>query len=379
MTDETTCRQCTGALPAAGMSRRALLNRFGMGLGGMALANLVNPARLFAASSAAAGQDRGSPRRPASPPGEGQAGDLSVHGRRAVADRDVRLQARAHAAQRRAAARFRSARAAAHRDVRQPVVAAAGGLAVRVRPVRQQRHMGVGSAAAHGQDHRPVVRRPIDVHRRDQPRPGDHLLPDRLADRRPAQHGRVGSLRARQRQRESPGVRRPHHAGPGGSAAVFAALGQRVPSVRAPGRAVPERQGRGVVPGEPGWRDAREPAAAAGSFAGPARARGRAARRHRGGLADRAVPDVVPDAGERARRDGHLERDAGDARALRKGCRHARDVCRQLPARAPPGRAGREVHPALSPGLGPARHPPAEHPAGSARRPTRRARRSSRI
>ena len=45
------CRQCAGALPAAGMSRRAVLNRFGMGLGGIALANLVNPARLFAASA----------------------------------------------------------------------------------------------------------------------------------------------------------------------------------------------------------------------------------------------------------------------------------------------------------------------------------------
>ena len=50
-----TCRQCTGALPAAGLSRRALLNRFGMGLGGMALANLVNPARLFADEAGPAG------------------------------------------------------------------------------------------------------------------------------------------------------------------------------------------------------------------------------------------------------------------------------------------------------------------------------------
>src|SRR6185436_10138532 len=54
--NDPTCRQCTGALPAAGLSRRALLNRFGMGLGGMALANVVNPARLFAEE---AGQDRG--------------------------------------------------------------------------------------------------------------------------------------------------------------------------------------------------------------------------------------------------------------------------------------------------------------------------------
>ena len=47
---------CTGPLPAAGLSRRGFLNRFGMGLGGIALANLMKPAGLFAAS---AGADRG--------------------------------------------------------------------------------------------------------------------------------------------------------------------------------------------------------------------------------------------------------------------------------------------------------------------------------
>ena len=36
--------EAVGALPAAGLSRRAVLNRFGMGLGGIALANLINPA-----------------------------------------------------------------------------------------------------------------------------------------------------------------------------------------------------------------------------------------------------------------------------------------------------------------------------------------------
>jgi hypothetical protein len=49
-----TCEKCTGALPAAGLSRRALLNRFGMGLGGIALANLINPGR---AAAAAGSQD----------------------------------------------------------------------------------------------------------------------------------------------------------------------------------------------------------------------------------------------------------------------------------------------------------------------------------
>ena len=42
------CQKCVGALPAAGLSRRAVLNRFGMGLGGIALANLVNPLGLTA-------------------------------------------------------------------------------------------------------------------------------------------------------------------------------------------------------------------------------------------------------------------------------------------------------------------------------------------
>jgi hypothetical protein len=48
---------CTGPLPAAGLSRRTFLNRFGLGLGGMALANLLKPASLFA--NAPAGLERG--------------------------------------------------------------------------------------------------------------------------------------------------------------------------------------------------------------------------------------------------------------------------------------------------------------------------------
>ena len=51
-----TGEKCTGALPVAGLSRRALLNRFGMGLGGMALANLINPGGRAAAAER---QDRG--------------------------------------------------------------------------------------------------------------------------------------------------------------------------------------------------------------------------------------------------------------------------------------------------------------------------------
>jgi hypothetical protein len=61
-------------------NRRAFLNRFGLGLGGIALADLLN-SNATAASSAA---DHGVLRRAAFP-GEGEAHHLSVHVGRSVA------------------------------------------------------------------------------------------------------------------------------------------------------------------------------------------------------------------------------------------------------------------------------------------------------
>jgi hypothetical protein len=46
---------CTGHVPATDLSRRAFLNRFGLGLGGIALAHLLNPPRALAASAKDAG------------------------------------------------------------------------------------------------------------------------------------------------------------------------------------------------------------------------------------------------------------------------------------------------------------------------------------
>jgi hypothetical protein len=51
--------KCVGPVPADGLSRRALLSRFGLGLGGVALAGLVNPASLFAAGEADAARRGG--------------------------------------------------------------------------------------------------------------------------------------------------------------------------------------------------------------------------------------------------------------------------------------------------------------------------------
>ena len=86
-----------------------------------------------------------------------------------------------------------------------------------------------------------------------------------------------------------------------------AVVGQRLPAVRAPGRAVSQRQGRRVVPGQPGRRHAAEPAAAARSTARPARLHCRTPRRRRRRRAHRAVRDVVPHAGQRAWRDGRVQ------------------------------------------------------------------------
>ena len=203
--------RCAGAIPAAGLSRRAVLNRFGLGLGGIALADLVNPLRIGATVTGpllGRVEDNGPHRRRAAFPGEGEAGHLPVHGRWAVADRDLRRQAGAAHAQRRAAPGFGAPGPAPHRDVGQPVVAAAGGLAVRILATRPQRHVGLGPAAAHRQGGGRLVHRAVDVHRRDQSRSGHHVLPDRLADRGSPEHGRLGALRARQRHGRPAVVRR---------------------------------------------------------------------------------------------------------------------------------------------------------------------------
>ncbi len=60
---------CVGPLPAAHLSRRQVLSQFGLGLGGVALANLVNPADALAAG-----------RQPA--PAPGLAADRGVLGGR---------------------------------------------------------------------------------------------------------------------------------------------------------------------------------------------------------------------------------------------------------------------------------------------------------
>ena len=121
---------------------------------------------------------------------------------------------------------------------------------VRVRAARPVGHVGQRAAAAHGEDRRRHHRHQDDEHRRDQPRSGDHVHPDRLPAARPAEHGRVAQLRPGQREPEPAGVRRAALAGARPqrrSAAVLAPVGQRVPAVELSGRPVPRRQRAGAV------------------------------------------------------------------------------------------------------------------------------------
>ena len=95
----------------------------------------------------------------------------------------------------------------------------------------QSRRVGQRAAAAHGEDRGRHRHRQDDEHRRDQSRSGDHVHPDRQPAAGPAQHGRVGQLRAGQREPESAGVRGDDLAGAGAesrSAAVLAPVGQRL-------------------------------------------------------------------------------------------------------------------------------------------------------
>ena len=184
------------------------------------------------------------------------------------------------AAQRRAAARFGAAGAAAHRHVGQPVVAAARRVAVRVRPARRATAPGSAtccrtpprSSTTSASSARCTPRPSITIRRSRSSRAG------RRSPGRPSMgawvHYGLGS------DNEdlpafvvliTPGkVDQPLYARLWGSGFL--------PS-RTPGRAVPERQGRRPVPRQPRRRDAREPPAAARSAARAARARRRAARR----------------------------------------------------------------------------------------------------
>ncbi len=119
-------------------------------------------------------------------------------------------------------------------------------------PARPERRLAQRAVAAHRPHRGRPVHRPVDADGGDQPRPGDHLRPDRFAAGGSAEHGRLGRLRPGQREPGSAGLRRPAVARRNRSAALRPPVGQRVPADPLPGRQAARRQGPGPVPGQPG-------------------------------------------------------------------------------------------------------------------------------
>ena len=200
-----------------------------------------------------------------------------------------------------------------------------------------------------------IIRSMVD--RGHQPRPGPHLHEHGHDDLGPAGDGILDQLRPGKRERRPPRLRRPDLQRPvrPGPADRLAAVAQRVPAQPVPGSPVLLQGRPGALPG-PAPTGRRPTGSATSSTPSSALE----------SIADESVDDPeiatriaslrdgVPDADQRPRADGPLERAEARPRPVRHQGRR-RLVRRQLPAGPPAGRARRPVHPALPPRLGPPR------------------------
>ena len=139
---------------------------------------------------------------------EGQAGHLSAHGRRPVADGPVRLQARHERLVRQGPARIGPHGPAAHDDDQRPGPLPDRAVDVPVRALRPIGHVDQRTAAEPQEIGRRPRVHPQHAHRGDQSRAGHHADANRQPDHRPAVPRRVGVLRPRLAERQPADVRR---------------------------------------------------------------------------------------------------------------------------------------------------------------------------
>ena len=231
------------------INRRTFLARSSTGIGTLALASLLDPRLLLGGRPV----DRAGPleggHQPASRRPEGQADHLPVHGRRAVAPGDARLQADpgedARAADARVVHQGDADRAApgAEADLLRPPA--------QVRPLRPVGRRAELGLPPPGDRRRRALHRPLDGHRGDQPRPGTYVHEHGYDDLRPAGDGVVDQLRAGVGERQPARVRGADLDGPvrPGPADRLAAVAQRVPAQPVPGRPVLLQGRSGPLPG----------------------------------------------------------------------------------------------------------------------------------
>ena len=254
---------CVGPLPAAHLSRRQVLSQFGLGLGGVALANLVNPAHVLAAGQ-----------QPSPTADRGVLGGrlhVPAKAKRVIylfmagGPSQLELFDYKPLLQERNGEELPDSRPqgpAAHRHVRQPGVAAARRLAC-------SSSRSTASGGAWVSDLLPHTAKIVDdlcfvrsmfteAINHD---PAITFFQTGSADRRPAEPRRVAQLRPRQRQREPAGVRRADHAGTRSISRSTRGCGAAA-SCRSQHQGVQFRSGKepGALPAESRRRHAREPA-----------------------------------------------------------------------------------------------------------------------
>ena len=320
------------------LTRRQLFGLTARGIGAAALGSLLTPDLLAAG---AALQDTRDPKTggltsASALRAEGEARHLPAPVRRAVAARDVRLQAGPREVSGHADPRLRPP-GPARRPDDGAVVAAGGEVDVRVLAARAERDVGERAPAAHREDRRRHHPHQDDEHRRDQSRSRHHVHSDRIPAAGPSEHGRVAQLRPRQRESESAGVRgvavagaRAHY----GPAALLAVVGERLPAVELSGRQVPRRRRAGPVSRGPAGNQQDDPAADAGRRRQAQHDAARGVRRSRDRDAHRAVRDGVPDAVIGAGPDRFVEGARFGLRAVRPRIAQARHLRRELSAGA---------------------------------------------
>ena len=231
------------------VTRRWFFEQCGVGLGTIALGQLLQQAGL--GRRAGRGQRAGP--QAAAVRAEGQARALSLHGRGAQPSGALRQQA--------ATGQVRRLAAASRADqglsggLHQAQLQAAGPQ-VQVPAARPERHRGFRAAAAPGHRRRRHRRRQGDGHRRVQPRSRADLDEHRIADLRPAEHGRLGLLRAGERVAGPARLRGLQHRQEGHERRQLQ-FRQRLLADGLPGRAVPHQRRPGALSGQPAWRRSR--------------------------------------------------------------------------------------------------------------------------
>ena len=222
-----------GATVSRAITRRHFFEQTSFGIGGLALASLMDDGRPCQSSCAGGRRVR---RARADFRGKGQERHLSLHGRRAVAARSVRSEA--EAARSTMARRFRRRSIKGERFAfikGTPKLLASPFTFAQARTVRRR---DLRAAARSGEGRRRDRDRAVDAHDAVQPRAGADLHEHRPPGHRPAEHGVLADLRSGQRERGPARLRRPAlgREQPGRREVM---LGQRISADGVSGRRVP--------------------------------------------------------------------------------------------------------------------------------------------